>query len=92
LIDLDIFFLVRKMATYTRQQLRDMSDDTTVKDEVQIAFSQVLHVARQGMTEYMYSVNPEAWNHMQKIVDGLKILFPDSEVSLYSSNLIRIAW
>jgi hypothetical protein len=77
---------------YTRTQLRDMADDPTVKEEVHSAYIAVLHEARTGKTEYIYPVKENAWGFMQKIVDGLKIYFPDSDVSLYSSNLIRIAW
>jgi len=78
--------------SYTRQQLRDMADDPTVKHEVHTAYIAVLHEARKGNTEYIYPVKENAWGFMQKIVDGLKIYFPDSDVSLYSSNLIRVAW
>ncbi len=77
---------------YTRQQLRDMADDLTVRDEVHSAYIAVLYEARAGKTEYIYPVKEAGWRYLQKIVDGLKILFPDSDVSLYSSNLIRIAW
>jgi len=77
---------------YTRAQLRDMADDLTVKDEVHAAYIEVLITARQGKTEVIYPVKEAGWKCLQKIVDGLKIYFPDSEVSLYSSNLIRIAW
>lgn len=77
---------------YTRQQLRDMADDPTVKEEVHSAYIAVLYEARTGKTEYIYAVKEAGWRYLQKIVDGLKILFPDSDVSLYSSNLIRIAW
>lgn len=77
---------------YTRAQLRDMADDTTVKEEVHAAYIEVLYAAREGKTEVIYPVKETGWKCLQKIVDGLKIYFPDSEVSLYSSNLIRIAW
>lgn len=77
---------------YTRAQLRDMADDLTVKDEVHAAYIEVLFAARQGKTEFIYPVKEAGWKCLQKIVDGLKIYFPDSNVCLYSSNLIRIAW
>lgn len=88
---LNCFFKQMK-SSYTRQQLRNMADDTTVKDEANCAYIKVVEVARSGKTEYMYEVKPRGWGSLQKIVDTLKIYFPDSDVSLHCSNFIRIAW